>query len=359
MSSTILGASFPSILPLAASVSGSEAAGGRRRPPLAAAVVAAATGTLCCLAVVYSWAGSLDTLWIEMPLLLYVLSPIAAVALVWMFRSQRRAEGDEGAAPPDRFSISQVRRLPEAHSLDVFVLASCAKPFLVSVAFDRQIRLWNLDGAEPTSQLITPTANGPINWPVSQVTIDDHAEWLAFRSPDGAVVLWNRSLQAFGRVLSPQLEGKLLACFFVRMPQQPLVQAGRGSASSARLLLVLETGMFVDVDVEGTEILIHRICDGAVHSPCISSMSKTAAPRLITVSNNGYVFMSSKRGSRWSTTSLRIASMERTEAPSTRPLRFSVVSTLWSVAAVHDEDQEELHVVDMLSGLFHLPVVPH
>jgi hypothetical protein len=285
----------------------------------------------------------------RLPLLVYLT---AFLFVLWVaFTNLTRHIYDEEIQHDEKGNgdISVVRCLPQDHDLDIFILASCSSCFLVSVAYDRQIRLWDLDGENNTSQMIQSADDHPISWPVSLVAMDDQAEWLAVCSRDSTVVLWNCRLRCFGRSILPQTEGRIIACFFLRTQ----CQVTRRGGVKTNLILVLDTGALVDIDINGTDILTSRICDGRVRSPHISPTGRFAAPKIITQTVVGSILVSTKRLGRWTTEPLRVAIFDGRAPGESNNMYFSMVSSLKGLGLSYDRTRGYIHLLDMLSGLYH------
>lgn len=269
----------------------------------------------------------------------------------------RRSVGGDGSAGGNGGSgggISLARCLARLHELDIFILTSCSRRFLVSVGFDRQLRLWNLEAAvpeeEPSTLIVAPpkghgtdsgsdAAKDSVSWPVSLAAVDDHTDWVAFCSRNGHVTLWNRRTRVFGRTVVLEPGEHVAACFVVAVPAAPhpaLHGSRRGSdgettptstasatmaTTSTRLLIVLRSGRLLDIDVHRPGATIkHKICEGAVRSPHVTWTSmgggiSGGGPRhgptlkLATVTQDESVFESTRRDGRWTTRPIRIAAV--------------------------------------------------
>jgi WD40 repeat protein len=277
------------------------------------------------------------------------IAPLAmsgAVALglglfLWTASSPDEAETTD--ALKEASEISTVRCLSQAHTLDVFLLASGARRFLVSVGFDHEVRLWDLESPTVSSLLIPCGPEHGIFWPVNMVSIDNRAEWIAVCSQNGTVTLWNRETQRFG--VSTKADARIVACVFARMPGQDRFQI----PTTTRLLLVLETGSLIDLNVDTGSVRHAQICNCRVRSAHIGS-SPRMPTRLITITEADGIFTSVNRDGWWSTQPLQFAALDFASPVPREPLRFSVIPSLRGVGVAYQEYKSNLHLVDMLSG---------
>ncbi|KAK7224999.1 hypothetical protein V2G26_013002 [Clonostachys chloroleuca] len=258
-------------------------------------------------------------------------------------------EKDEQAAGRET-SNSLARRLDQRHTLDIYLLTSCAGRFMVSVGFDHQIWLWNLEGPTPTSEQIASTNEHEISWPISLVAIDDHAEWVAICSRKGQVLLWNRRHQKFEQELSVSSNEKVIKCFFLKADTSAQRLGPQRAETLSSLLLVLDSGRMIDVDLNGKGCNTVQICEKPIKSTSLVSINRYAAPKLITVTADESIFMSANRERRWMTVPLQVAPLDNLKATQIQPLQFSMIPTLRGVASVYNEGSSELLLLDILSG---------
>ncbi|CAG9962886.1 unnamed protein product [Clonostachys byssicola] len=260
-------------------------------------------------------------------------------------------EKDEQTAGRET-SNSLARRLDQRHTLDIYLLTACAGRFMVSVGFDHQIWLWNLEGATPTSEQIASTDEHEISWPISLVAIDDHAEWVAICSRKGQVLLWNRRHQKFEQELSVSSNEKVIKCFFLKADTSAQRLGPHRAETLSSLLLVLDSGRMMDVDLNGKGCNTVQICEKPIKSTHLVSINRYAAPKLITVTADETIYMSANRERRWMTVPLQVAPLDNLKATQIQPLQFSMIPTLRGVASVYNEGSSELLLLDILSGVY-------
>lgn len=202
----------------------------------------------------------------------------------------------------------------------------------------------------PTSEPILSTAEHQISWPISVVAVDDCGEWVAICSRRGQVLLWNRKLQGFGREVSLDPEERPIKVFFLKTGGHGARLGPPRTEPSKRLLLVLDSGRLIDIDINGAGCDMVQICDRPVKSTHLVSINRYAAPKLITLIVDESIFMSSSRDGRWMTLPLLIAAIDNLKANLTNPIHFSMIPTLRGVASVYNERSSELLLIDILSG---------
>jgi len=275
-----------------------------------------------------------------------VVATLAVLRLVcfWIIRTGEKKNGKPNS------DISLARCLTVAHNLDIYILASCNRRFLVSVGYDRSIHLWDLEAPSPTSEVILPTAEHPIIWPVSLVAVDKRAEWIAICSRNSHVILWNRRSQRFGQSFSTVLTNPIVACLFTSAPPTPRSDAlGTGSDAVTRLLLVLESGRLIDMDVGSDDSVTVQICNNPVRSSHQGSTGGRLQLRLFTITRDELIFVSTNRDGWWTTQPLRITALNRGPLV-VRPIWFSMIPSLKGIGLVHNKDKDEVCLVDTISG---------
>ena len=267
------------------------------------------------------------------------------------------ASEDEGgsSASGEDGGVSSIVCLPQAHTLDVFLLAADSRRFLVSVGFDREIRLWDLESTTASSQPIPYSTSMGVHWPVTLVSIDSKAEWVAICSHDRHVALWNRQRQCFG--LSSSTESRIVSCVFAKAPT-----IGRTAMLVSRLLLMLENGGLVDINIDTGHIIRARLCNHVrIRSAHISSDPRMPA-RLVILTEHEGIFVSVNRDGRWLTRPLQLAAPDFASPAINRSLRFSVIPSLRGVGIAYNEEQLNLHLLDLSTGnasfYYNLPFCP-
>jgi hypothetical protein len=239
-----------------------------------------------------------------------------------------------------RKAVSTVNYLPRGHTLDVFMLAASSKQYLVSVGFDHEIRVWNLESQNISSQLIRPVSTQHVLWPAAAIAVDDKAEWIAICSKANGISLWNIKLQCFRRSVILNHDSRIVSCFFTPSSHQ------LGSRPATSLLIVFGDGLLVDIDVETGAVLRHQISTNPIRSSHISSHRRLPL-RLITLSEGEKINITVKREHSWTSQVLHF-SIPILKSPAR--LRFTVIPDLRMVGLVLNMDTHQLHLIDFLSG---------
>lgn len=261
------------------------------------------------------------------------------ICLVLSLRPDTKLGADTGR----HSSTPLVKCLTQEHTLDVFILQSCSRRFLVSVGYDRQIRLWDLQHPEKSSQELERNPRYPISWPISLVSLDDQAEWLALCSRDGHVALWNRNSQTFIHSFRTAIEGHIVACLYIKAPNFLLQRA-----SATKLLLVFATGWMVEYDVATGLSSSVRICTEPVRSVHANSDTRTM-PRLIILTMTESALVSTRREDFWFTQPIRFSETTLSPVAKMGP-KFSIIPSLRGIMFIYGDDRCEIHLVNVLSG---------
>ena len=270
-----------------------------------------------------------------------VLSFVLVLSLVIRKCSRPNNASDEMEdRTSTRKAVSTVNYLPRGHTLDVFMLAASSKQYLVSVGFDHEIRVWNLESQSISSQLIRPISTQHVLWPAAAIALDDKAEWIAICSKANGISLWNIKLQCFRRSVILSHDSRIVSCFFTPSSYQ------LSSRPARSLLIVFASGLLVDIDVETGAVLRHQISTSPIRSSHISSHRRLPL-RLITLSEGEKINITVKREHSWTSQVLQF-SIPILKSPAR--LRFTVIPDLRMVGLVLNVDAHQLHLIDFLSG---------
>ena len=233
-------------------------------------------------------------------------------------------------------SLCSVRYLPQGHTLDVYILSASAKPYLASIGFDHEIRVWGLKSKNITSHLTTSSELESL-WPAAAVAIDDKGEWLAICSKRGEVGLWDVKRQTL-RTISASLNVHIVLCFF--MP------GFLPDCQHSTLLMVGANGILVEVDGKAEDVILHQICSKQIRSSHLIS-HRHEPLRLISVTEDDEIYITVKRENGWMSQTLHIP-LTTLQQPAR--LRFTVIPDLKMVGLAFNMDTSQLYIIDFLSG---------
>ncbi|KAF4628935.1 hypothetical protein G7Y89_g9211 [Cudoniella acicularis] len=263
------------------------------------------------------------------------------LAFSYAIRKRRTSKGASGTGDPaDEKAISTINYLPRGHTLDVFMLAASSKQYLVSVGFDHEFRVWNLEAQSITSRLMIPISAHHVLWPAAAIAVDDKAEWIAVCSKAGGISLWDIKLECFRRSIDLGLGSRIIACFFTPSSYRDSLRP------VTHLLIVFASGALADIDVETGNVLSHQISATPIRASHISSHRRMPL-RLITISEDEKINITVKREDCWTSQALQF-SIPILKSPAR--LKFTVIPNLRMVGLVLNEDTHQLHLIDFLSG---------
>lgn len=250
--------------------------------------------------------------------------------------SSRSKQDEEETQIQKSDSLCSVRYLPHGHTLDVYILSASTKPYLASIGFDHEIRVWGLKSKNITSQL---TASSELQslWPASSVAIDDKGEWLAICSKQGEVGLWNIKHQTI-RIISASLHVHIVLCFFVPgfLPD----------CQQSTLLMVGANGVLIEVGGKAEDAIVHQVCAKQIRSSHLISHRHDPL-RFISVTEDDEIYMTVKRENGWMSQALHIP-LTILQQPAR--LRFTVIPDLKMVGLAFNMDTSQLYLIDFLSG---------
>lgn len=245
-------------------------------------------------------------------------------------------KNEEETQIPKPDSLSSVRYLPRGHTLDVYILSASTKPYLVSIGFDREIRVWGLKSKNITSHLITSSGLESL-WPAAAVAIDDKGEWLAICSKGGEVGLWDIKRQTL-RIICDSLHVHIVLCFF-KPGFLPDYQ-------HSTLLIVSANGQLVEVAGKAEDTILHQICARQIRSSHLTSHRHDPL-RLISVTEDDEIYMTVKRENGWMSQALHTP---LTSSQQLARLRFTVIPDLKMVGLAFNTGTSQLYLIDFLSG---------
>ncbi|KAH8674483.1 sterol-sensing domain of SREBP cleavage-activation-domain-containing protein [Tricladium varicosporioides] len=274
------------------------------------------------------------------PLTVFLCSTLVLSLLIQKRRSSKNAFEETEGRLSKRKEVSTINYLPRGHTLDVFMLAASSKQYLVSVGYDHEFRIWNLEAQSAGSRLMIPISSQHILWPAAAIAVDDRAEWIAICSKAGGVSLWDIKLQCFRRSIETGLGSRIVACFFTPSTHSD------GLRPVTHLLIVFAVGLLTDINVETGNFISHQICNTPIRASHITA-HKRSPLRLITISEDEKISITVKREDYWASQALQF-SIPILRSPAR--LRFTVVPHLRMVGLVLNEDTDELHLIDFLSG---------
>lgn len=254
-----------------------------------------------------------------------------------------RRDAQSGWDTDRHSSSSLVRHLAQEHTLDIFMLGSCSRRFLVSVGYDRQIRLWDLQHPDEPSQPILPDPLHPVGWPITLVSLDHQARWLAIGSKDNQIALWNCQSQRFDNSFRVESDGCIVSCLFITAPT-----FGHPFAAETKLLVVFETGWMTVFSVADGNTAAVRVCTEPVRSVHAISDRRTT-PRLVILTKASAALVSTYRGGSWSTQPVTVSD-NAVGASAIVEKYYSPITSLRGVVFVYGEERNELHLVNKLSG---------
>ncbi|KFX99206.1 hypothetical protein O988_03967, partial [Pseudogymnoascus sp. VKM F-3808] len=169
-----------------------------------------------------------------------VLIVVAAVSLLMnylLWNEEDTNQGDDGTTPKED-PLMAVTTLTPGHDLDVVMLSASPNGVVVSVGLDRRIRVWDLREKDRSHE-ISPTDDESSLFPILAMVIDEHAEWVAFISVTGRLMLWNINDKQWGPSGIIGAEARAPALFSFRPPRAGAV---------ASVLLVWTNGSLVEVN---------------------------------------------------------------------------------------------------------------
>lgn len=213
--------------------------------------------------------------------------------LLWDEMGEQDNEADALNEP-----LLSVKTMDKGHVLDIAQLAASSDGVVVSVAWDRTIRVWNVPFGGMNYLLNEFATPSEVAFPTA-LAIDDDSTWLAILSTY-KVMLWNLEHKEWGPSIAVDLCGQKIEAFFFTTNQK--------TALVHSLVVVRRNGTLVELWADTGETVDSPICkspiQSAVHLQPLHS-SPTAASHtssglaIITVSRNGCVHRVTPFGDGW------------------------------------------------------------
>lgn len=267
---------------------------------------------------------------------LYIVALCSLLAFFVSNYSSHSKQDEEETRIQKPDSLCSVRYLPHGHTLDVYILSTSTKPYLASIGFDHEIRVWGLKSKNITSHLATSSELESL-WPAAAVAIDDKGEWLAICSQRGEVGLWDIKLQTL-RIIGASLHVHIVLCFFVPgfLPD----------CQHSTFLMVSANGILVKVEGKAEDVILHQICARQIRSSHLISHRHDPL-RLISVTEDDEIYITVNRENGWMSQALHIP-LTSVQQPSR--LRFTVIPDLKMVGLAFNMVTSQLYLIDFLSG---------
>ncbi|KAH8646277.1 hypothetical protein BX600DRAFT_444080 [Xylariales sp. PMI_506] len=273
---------------------------------------------------------------------------IVAIGIFWTVLGYNgHCRNQEKQSDIQAIGTSSATCLAINHSLDIYIIASCARKHAITVGFDRQIRFWDFEKPGPGGLAVVysvHTSEQQIRWPLLSVVMDDKCQWVAFCSTDGTIALWSCALQQFKRNIIAAPNAQIVACYFVTAHTSMVSEAKR----QTRLLMVYNDGQLLDTAVDSDHFVKARLSDTPIRHAYLDTMQSLGMPKLISVNSQGSILVSTNRAGLWVTRDIRTALSVGQHSPFfvDRSL-FSVVPSLRGVGLLYEETNDKLHVVDL------------
>ena len=247
-----------------------------------------------------------------LPFVLTVVIAAAGVTLLMnhLLLKEQTDELDEVKSSEGPLLTTQT--LYEGHSLDVVMVAASPKGVVASVGLDRRIVIWNLRGKwGPTKDIITPACSEHLLWPVMALSLDGLGEWLAIAPRTGTLSFWQVKESSFYRSVSLELHGQTPCAFFFAPRHED------NDCGGPRLIVVRQNGWLSEVFVHTGQMFHHRIWEGIVVSSSHGVSTHRMSLRIVTASQQGEIFVTSRYQGIWSTEKLTVSHPWASHAPPT------------------------------------------
>jgi Sterol-sensing domain of SREBP cleavage-activation len=285
-------------------------------------------------------------------LILYIALTSAIAGLLVNCLHSELAEGGSDASNEKKLQLT-IQSLDHSHSIDVVNLAASAKGVLASVQLDRRILIWRLGGDQPTLDSVVNAARNTshrILWPVADIAIDSHAEWLAIRPRAGHISFWHIPTKRFG--YSPMVKfasTEVLVSFFV--PQLPGLD--NIPPGNARLILIRKNGLMTEIEVSRKPDPVGTVVDHQISAPGTSPLfssnplySSRMPLRLVSTTREGGMYVTAKRGGRsWATE--RIGWPKAQMAIEIQDMEFVPMRALGMMGLVRSTNSSDVHLLDV------------
>ncbi|KAH7012400.1 hypothetical protein B0J12DRAFT_777398 [Macrophomina phaseolina] len=200
-------------------------------------------------------------------------------------------EEDIGSGLDGEETLS-VRSLRKAHKLDI-VKVACSKGHFVSIGLDRLASFWFFDHRTRIhSHLILPTAAlHPPLWPIIATAVDDTGHWVAILTDSGRVALWSLAEHRFvkSRVFDLRSQSPSIFAF---------ASCHMDKVERLSLLVVMPNGRLTELDFRTGQLWTHQVSDVPLSSAVLSCWVK-GLPKVISVSKNGVIYLSSPSSGEW------------------------------------------------------------
>jgi hypothetical protein len=171
--------------------------------------------------------------------LLTVIFLVAAVSLLMNYLLWD--EDDRNQDKDDDYTqekpLLAAKTLANGHALDIAMISASPDGTIVSVGLDRRIVVWDMRNGSGAYVVNTQHAPSTL-FPIIDITIDDHARWIAIVSANGHVFLWDIRGRTWGP--STQVEMK---------PRKPVALFFKSSRTLGipQLVLVQPSGLMTDI----------------------------------------------------------------------------------------------------------------
>jgi hypothetical protein len=252
----------------------------------------------------------------------FVISIVFIVAAVTLFMNYLLWNEDDTDSVDETESHKEdpllaVTTLAQGHALDVAMLTASPDGVVVSVGLDRRIKIWDLR-QEKKTHFVAPCNKGISPFPVIATAVDDQAEWVAFLSISGLIMLWDISNRCWGPSETIDIKSRTPLSFFFRPTKAEAI---------APLVLIRPNGLLTEIDfvLEGhSKIIDLQLC----RSPLVCTkefIDKFTGPepalRLVTASRRGCVHLASQLPDKWQSDDVPLyAPEEDKEVQSVLPL---------------------------------------
>ncbi|KAL1895243.1 hypothetical protein Sste5346_005389 [Sporothrix stenoceras] len=269
--------------------------------------------------------------------------------LLWDEMGEQDSEADALNEP-----LLSVKTMDKGHALDIAQLAATSDGLVVSVSWDRTIRVWNVPFGGMNYLLNDFAAPADVAFPMA-LAIDDDSTWLAILS-NYKVMLWNLETKEWGPPIAVDLCGQKPEAFFFTTNQKTALMHSlvvvRRNGTLAELFA--DTGDAIDTPICKSPILSAVFLHPLHSSP--TTASHTGGLAIIVVSRNGCVHRVTPVGDGWISEEIKEQATNEEHAHSvvTLPL-FSA----YLIVRPHSVDLVDLVTSEILhTFVSHSPIKP-
>jgi hypothetical protein len=231
----------------------------------------------------------------------------------------------------------QAKVLSGSHFLDIIKITTSRSPFIVSVGLDHKVLIWS-----PLAQPIPIPSQLPLipgTWPITNIVLSDHGNYIAVFSKSGVVQCWSRlSMTWIWRFEFEELKNtatleaffrhRTVPAFALRKKRNQLLKQSIASPPGSRrnsmrsitsprlsatvsfsnntnvsneledLVIVLKTGEILTIPCQGSSPSKEKLTDRALAS-CAKLSTPRVNDRLISYTEDGKILVSTAVNNKW------------------------------------------------------------